>query len=191
MNFDLQRLWRQMAADKRKLGMMVALLGVAMLLWGRLLLKDVPRTANANPGAAVTRAASTTIGNSNGVETDNVPVDRPVVTVALQDEVVRDLFAFNKDFYLDPSEQGVTNVTAKSGDQTTDVSLQRQQAEAAIRVAAQNLVLKSTLLGAQPRAVINGLLLAPGDEVQGFRLTEVRSRAVTVTREGFEIVLEM
>ena len=190
MNMDLQRIWRQLSADKRKLGLMAALLGFALLLWGRLLLKDVPRTANATPATVAAQAAART-ADARAV-TDNTTVDRPVVFIYLTDEVERDLFRFNRSFYSDPANgEGNTTTVAKSTSNSTDDSGQRREAEAAVRAAAGTLVLKSTLLGPQPRAVINGVLLAPGEPISGFTLKEVRSRAVTITRDGFEIVLEM
>ncbi len=189
MNLDFQRIWQQLSADKRKLGLMATLLGLAVLLWGRLLLKDVPRTANATPAAVAADAAEAAAGDK--ALTDNTPVDRPVVFVRLADEVDRDLFRFDRSFYPEPETEGNRGSAAKLTRQSTDDSPQAREAERSVREAAGRLTLNSTLLGPQPRAVINGVLLAPGESIGGFTLKQVRSRAVTVTRDGFEIVLEM
>lgn len=189
MNLDLPKIWRQLAADKRKLGLMVALLSFALLLWGRLLMKDVPRTANAVPSPTTDAAAAANAATDPA--TDNSSADRPIVYIRLVDEVNRDVFRFDRRFYANADPEANSTTTAKLVPNQTDVSVQRHEAKAAIRTAAQTLVLNSTLLGPQPRAVINGVLLAPGETIQGFTLKEVRSRQVTVTRDGFEVVLEM
>ncbi len=189
MSMDLQSVWKQLAKDKRKLGLMMALLCFAMLLWGRLLLKDVPRTANAEP-AAVVKAPATE--DKEDDVADNTAVDRPVVLVQLMDRVQRDPFNFNRSYYPIPKgdvpgDDGPTKLTVNSSDDSND----RREAESSVRAAAQHLTLQSTLLGNQPRAVINGVLMAPGELIQGFELKSVRSRAVTVVRNGFVIELEM
>ena len=53
MQEQLQRAWRQLTADKKKLGLMVGLMAVGLLLWGRLMLKQVPQVATATDGSSV------------------------------------------------------------------------------------------------------------------------------------------
>lgn len=47
MRHHLNRLIKQATADKKKLGIMICALALGLLLWGRLLLQGVPRTATA------------------------------------------------------------------------------------------------------------------------------------------------
>lgn len=48
MRHHLDRLIQQLTADKKKLGIMLCALALGLLLWGRLLLQGVPRTATAD-----------------------------------------------------------------------------------------------------------------------------------------------
>ena len=58
MQDQLRQAWRQLTADKKKLGLMVGLMAVGLLLWGRLMLKQVPQVATADDGLAVAAAAA-------------------------------------------------------------------------------------------------------------------------------------
>ncbi len=183
--------WRQMKtellADKRKLGLGISLLAVALLLWGRLLLKDVPRTATADPDAT----AQTTD------EATNTPAgfDRPdeaVVVVPMYGPVERDLFAFDPTFYerIEQPEQTV-QPQPKSDPASADADTREQQLRASVLIESRKLTLQSTLLGKTSRAMINGVLLEPGETIGGFELKQVRTRQVTLVRHGIEVVLEM
>ena len=57
MSFDLQQIKTQLLADKKKLGILTMLVLVGLLLWGRLLMTDVPRPAVAKPTKAATAKA--------------------------------------------------------------------------------------------------------------------------------------
>ena len=50
MSAGLNKAMRRLTADKKKLSILLALAGVGLLLWGRLLMQQrVPRTAMAEP----------------------------------------------------------------------------------------------------------------------------------------------
>jgi len=185
----LSNLRRQLLSDKRKLGLMFSLCLVALLLWGRLLMKNVPRTAVATPEAAIAGAAGQTPAASTP-STDK-PV-KPPVLVAAYGPVSRDLFAFDPVHYgrIETEENG-GNPLAKLVDEKVDEIKQRQQERMAVQAAAGQLRLQSTLLGHVNRAMINGVLLEPGQKILGFELTDVRARQVTLVRDGIEVTLEM
>jgi len=180
---------RQVMADKRKLGVMCSLCLVALLLWGRLLMKNVPRTAVAVPEAAMASAGGQTPDGSS-VKPDQ-PAKPPVV-VARYGPVDRDLFAFDPSHYAikQPRENG-GNPPAKLVAEKTDEIKQQQQRRLAVRAAASQLTLQSTLLGNVKRAMINGELLEPGETIHGFELIDVKARQVTLVRDGIEVTLEM
>ena len=187
-----RRIKKQLLADKRKLTMMLMLGGFAMLLWGRLLLRNVPRTAVADPKAnPTTRLAGA--DSKDASTTDKTPAKpAPVVYVNLFDRVSRDLFQFHDGFYPKEQTDEEPSVTqAKSADQTTDEQEQQRLRIEAVRQAAGQLKLQSTLLGRNSRALINGELLKPGQQINGFELIAVGPRQVTVRRDGVEVVLEM
>ena len=183
MNLDWQRSWQQLTKDKRKLGLMVVLIVVGLLLWGRLILtKDVPRTAVADPadvGAEAEAAAETT---------PVAAVVRPVVYLALADRVERDLFQLNPQLFppIEDHTDGAVDGLDEEPDTSPDSRVQRVRTG-----AAEALSLQSTLQGAEPLALINGELLKVGDQVQGFTVTKIDSRRVTLRKDGVNVHLEM
>ena len=186
----LWKLRNGLLADRRKLGVMLTLALVAMLLWGRLLMKNVPRTAVADPQAAIAAIAPGTPAAASAKTADK---PRPAsVIVPRYPPVRRDLFAFDPLFYGVVEKPEATGpVQAKSSDDPSDEEKERQQRRLAVRAAAKQLTLQSTLLGTVNRAMINCVLLEPGQMILGFELTDVRSRQVTLVRDGIEVKLEM
>ena len=62
MNEQLQKLWVTLKADKKKLALMALLISFGLLLWGRLLLKQVPQSAIAEPRQVAPPLRPVTIG---------------------------------------------------------------------------------------------------------------------------------
>lgn len=62
---------------------------------------------------------------------------------------------------------------------------------AVVREEAMGLRLESVLTGSQPRAYINGHLLKPGDEYEGFTLLKVTDRHVILEKYDLFIKLRM
>lgn len=193
MSIDFEKIKRQMLADKKKLGMLVMLAFVGLLMWGRLLMQDVPRTATAKPKPSATTQATTTNPQAKLSKASSVTRQLPEVVVDLRDTVDRDLFAFHGRGYPPVAQETETGpkTTVNPTKLVLDPADKAKEREKAIRAEAAQLRVQSTILGAQPRALINGQLVAPGETIQGFELTEVRPRSVTLIKESVEIVLEM
>lgn len=192
MNRLLKQLKRDLLADKRKLGLGVALVAVALLLWGRLLLKDVPRTAIADPKPD--RQANASPRTEAAPSTDPAPVDqrRPEVVLEPTRPGQRDLFAWEARFYPGAfPEPENPDSSQKSASDSADQSQQRRQVRRAVLAEAASLNLQSTMLGQPSRALIGSVLLETGQTVRGFELTEVRARQVTLVKHGVEVTLEM
>jgi len=190
MNPLIGRIKRQLIADRKKVGAMLCLLSVALLLWGRLLLKDVPRTAVAQPGAAAAMTPGS--GPAPAAKSSADKNARTEIVLPQFPMSHRDLFAFDPSYF--PSIEtpaGNPSVVDKSPSKSTDDSFRRQQLELAVQAQAQSLALQSTLLGDVSRAMISGNLLEVGQSIQGFTLREVRSRAVVLEKDGVEVILEM
>lgn len=171
--------------DKRKLGAMLLLLAMALLLWGRLLLKQVPRTAVAEPQAA---EESQSVSELLAQAPPPAPV-RPRVHVDLANRLERDLFHLDRTAYQAAEESpAVSAAQAKLEAPTTD---ERLRLEAVVRAAASELDLQSTIVGDEPRAVINGKLLRPGENIDGFELREVQARRVILENQGVRVQLHM
>ncbi len=174
MSGQTPRWVRQITADKKKLGMMLGLLAVGMLLWGRLLLKQVPRTAVAVPTASLAEA-----GQSGSLAGEFTPtIKRPLVQTLMQQDLTRDLFGWPTSHYtLAPQAGTDSSATAgveKSGSDTADVVQDSQL----IATAKGRLKLEATVPGERPRALVNGLVVFQGQSVDGWVLKEVRQRSV-------------
>lgn len=184
MNKHLANLKRQLLADKKKLGVMILLAVFGLLLWGRLLLKDVPRTATAQPNAA--KQADTAKPDNQPTRTHKIEI----VRIETGGRLSRDLFHFNPNRYnrteITP-DSGNLFESGNSGEKPTD-----ENASVAETLSqARRLDLRSVLTGWRPRAVINNTLLAPGDWIGEFELLAVGDRYVELERNGIVIRLWM
>ena len=182
MKRHIDKLIYQVTADKKKLGVMICALAIGLLLWGRLLLQNVPRTATA--GDKKTQAAATGTGGG-AVAVPSKP--RLVVRVDLPAEPPRDLFGIDPSRYKPTKQTPGSHIGPKSAKVTPDVDPRM----ALVRNEATELRLESVVTGSEPRAYINGLLMAPGDELEGFTLLQVTDRHVLLTKYGLIIKLKM
>lgn len=190
----MDRLWNRIKGelinDKRKLVMVTSLLAVALLLWGRLLLKDVPRTAVADPD-------QTAEAQAPSPRTTPAPqTDRPAVVLperALSG--YRNIFAadpiYFPQFHQDPTEPEKVKTAPKSTPDPVDENERQRAIRELVLAEAGRLTLQSTMLGRRDRALINGTLLEVGQSIHGFELKSVQTRQATLIRQGIEITLEM
>ncbi|MFN3168520.1 MAG: hypothetical protein ACE37H_15780 [Phycisphaeraceae bacterium] len=185
MKKKLYRTWRQVTADKKKFGILVTVVAVGLLLWGRLiLLEKVPRVATADPA---TPASSRNQGGpvSGPASVDLEPL--PEVRAALNDELTLNLFAFRHDRYkLRPTEDS-GHPGIQSGDSADDEQQRREE----LIAQARQLRLQSVIQGATPRIVINGRVLRVGDSIDGFEIASFNDRSAKVTRDGLTFTLNM
>ncbi len=185
MKEHLNQFIQQITADKKKLGIMICALAIGLLLWGRLLLQGVPRTATAEDPVKQTRAA-----DNSDTEVDKSMVASkplPVVHIDLPASPGRDLFGLDPSRYRRTPGGSQNNNRPKLAQITTDGDPRM----AAVREEAMELRLESVLTGSQPRAYINGQLLKPGDDIEGFTLLKVTDRHVLLTKYDLFIRLRM
>ena len=179
MNTTMRHVMLHLTADKKKLSLMVALLAVALLLWGRLMLKQVPRTA-----VAVPAGASVAINPATDTDTSLIGEARPIIYVSLSQTLNRDIFVPDAALYQHEEQTGpdtpVTNTTKLPNQVTDDPSS-----------GLEDLLLQTTMLGETPRAMINGKGLTAGQKIRGFTVIEVRSRQVTLEKNGVKFYLKM
>jgi len=186
MNRHLANLKRQLLADKKKLGVMVILAVFGLLLWGRLLLRDVPRTATAQPKSKVSARSS----DNAAIATPARPHKVEVVRINADRRVSRDLFRF------DPNRYNRTLLSPDSGNLFESGNSGHEPSDDLPGVgetldAARRLELRSVVTGSSPRAVINNALVAPGERIEGFELLQVVDRFVYLERNGIVIRLWM
>jgi hypothetical protein len=174
--------WRvQLLAQRRKFGIIMLLFTVALLLWGRLLLKAVPRTATAEPDIVDSIAAGAADNQNQSVK------NRRVIQVDLPAQARRDLFSFDSTGYRAAEVRPTEEIVGKSGPLPVD----QDEQLAEVREAAAGLTLQSTVPGEQPYAVINGMVVKVGDEYNGMRLIDVQNRTVLMEYRGLRFRLGM
>ena len=185
MRQHLNNVIHQITSDKKKLGIMLCALALGLLLWGRLLLQGVPRTATADDPSNTAQAVNDKANRAEQSSKPDKPL--PIVHVDLPSKPGRDPFGMDPSRYKRNPGSGPGTAVAKS----TQVTPDDDPRIAAVREEVLELRLESVLTGTQPRAYINGRLLAPGDEYEGFTLIQVTDRHVLLTKYGLIIRLRM
>ena len=176
MQDQLRQAWRQVTADKKKLGLMVGLMAVGLLLWGRLMLKQVPQVATADDGLAVAAAA----------DMAQRP-DRVTVKLLSPGPLDRDLFALAADHYRALPKAPEKDLTLpKSEPEASDDSVRR-----AVLEDARGLRLQSVTLGDVPAAIINGRLVRLNGLIDGFTLLHCDERSAVLERDGLKVRIRM
>ncbi|XAM01090.1 hypothetical protein OT109_06815 [Phycisphaeraceae bacterium D3-23] len=184
MNKKLNRLWRQMTADKKRFGIMCACLAAGLLLWGRLiLLEKVPRVATADDPEQAEQAEPT--------PTRAVP-ERPTVAIDLPDTLAMDLFELRPNRYTPIKDPTLGEDEVQEDNGPTDEWLQRE----ALKEAAREMTLDGVVRGERPFAIINGVRVYVGQRIDGFVLTGLsyQERKARLNCEQFEdlvVILRM
>jgi hypothetical protein len=80
---------------------------------------------------------------------------------------------------------------AKSGPSPADVKRERQAFAENIREQAAQLKLQTTIMGASPKALVNGQLVGEGDVVAFFRIVKITARGMVIEREGIKLEIQM
>ncbi|MHC4995709.1 MAG: hypothetical protein ACYTGQ_11715 [Planctomycetota bacterium] len=187
MSWDRSEVIRQMRADKVKWASLTLCMALGMLLWGRLLLKDVPRVVTATDP---TKLSADPLG-LGAITTDSRGSIREgaEVEIASPPLIQRDLFRVNPRFY-DAIDAGPEKLSKQAKSAPVSVDDGNGLSQRVTR-EAEALTLQSTLLGASPRALVNGRLLGIGQSLDGFELTEVKARQATFKKDGVWVVLDM
>lgn len=175
MSDIFRRYLNKLKHDKQRGATIVSLFAVGMLLWGRLLLKQVPQTAAAgDEGQAV--ATDSSLGP--------VTVDHPVTILTTPEPLRRDLFHLDVSRYKRTLSETSLSNEAKLADETTDEAKQMAVVE-----AAGKLTLQSVTLGKVPAAFINGRLIKVGGRVEGFELLSCDERSAILVKDGIKVRL--
>ncbi len=109
----------------------------------------------------------------------------------------RNLFVVNYDFFPQdgskpaaprrPQGDGFWDHIAKSMTLRADQKREREVLVENLRMQAGQLKLQSTVMGASPKALVNGELVGEGDVVASFRVTKIEARRIVVEREGIKL----
>jgi hypothetical protein len=144
------------------------------------------------PGGSATQAAGTQAASVRFREWLSEPVKPPT----------RNIFAVKLEYFPSDGSRPTQAVrTARDGEfwgklekSLTHQADQRDKREnllANFRTEAGKLRLDSTIMGQQPKALIDGKLVAEGEVVAGFRVLKIEPRRIRVEREGIRLEIQM
>jgi hypothetical protein len=189
-------------ADPKKVGVLVVLVTVLGTMWIRM----------AVTGEGPEMAQGSTAARSDNEVADRARAGRSTVSAAAAsalaewrnqpvNPIVRNLFAVQLDNFgqtgaapagpVTRVEDGFWDELAKSLTSQADQNKQRQiRMDNAIRDAAK-MQLQTIVMGASPKAVIDGEMVEEGSVVAGFRVSRIEARRIIVEREGIKLEIPM
>lgn len=164
--------------DKKQTGMVLGLAAVGLLLWGRLLLKQVPQTASAGekPAWLVEVESEAKPHNDQRVE----------VRLTIPRVLGRDPFRLDAEKYKRTLSEETLVSEAKYEEVVTD-----EAKRMAVVNAAEELRLQSITQGEVPAAFINGRLIRIGSSINGFKLLSCDERSAVLEMHGVKVRLGM
>lgn len=181
-----------LAADKKQATILAGLLAFLVISMGRMALNMSPSKASAKQGS------SAKADNQENAPGTNAKAGPATIELKALPDTTRDIFALNPEQFPEParSEQSAEvrpksdpgNDEAQGADPLTEQELN----ERAVLAEADRLRLRSTILGANPIAVIESplkgktrsVVLGVGDEVDGFSVIEIRRLSVLIEKNG-------
>lgn len=184
----MQSLWqrfRHEMRNPRKVALLGGLALVALVMWGRLALEQVPQLA----GAASGEAEAIVVDDAAPWAEPVLPAEpaRPKVALKLEERLPRDLFALPREHFKLSEDARTRQQAEKSAVEPADESSRFSE----VRRAAEALTLESIVTGDRPRALISGRLLEPGQQVRGFTLVRVAQRFVVLEKDGVRVRLNL
>jgi len=155
---------------------------VMLLMWGRLLLKEVPRVSTAEPTSSIQSDANA----QDSLKTSGTKLEQVFLTEIPLSE--RDPFDF------DPSPYNRTQlpVFQDVGLRHSNKSPDSDAVVVDLRRALARLNIQSIVSGNPPRVMIDGRVLKPGDSIEGFKIANINyaNRTVDFEREGHTLRLK-
>jgi len=204
---------RQAKADPKKAPALAVLVTVMAVMWYRVMTGGGgPSSASAYqvPGGF---GASTAYAAGPGGTPTSADAARSTrsaaATAALQEWALRrpiaplsrNVFVVNYDLFPTDGARapelplrvdrgdGFWDQLAKSMAIKADQMKEHRARVEQIRAEAARLKVQSTLMGASPKALVNGRLVGVGDVVASFRVTRIEARRIVVEREGIKFGL--
>jgi hypothetical protein len=190
-------------ASPRKSGFLAALAILLVAMWVKMfggghgpsaaLAAPAPagttfsRTFDSLPMAPVHRADADVNSLQHWSRQAIIPVKRNFFCASM------DRFPLEDTRHIDPVMvgEGFWDRLAKSMAAQADQEEQRQVLVSNLRTKAAELNLQSTIMGSQPRAMVNGDMVREGSVVAGFRVLKIEARKMVVEREGIKLEIIM
>ncbi|GEM_PF-2197298 len=181
MSTSLKRIGKQLTANRKQFGIMMALIVVAAFMWGKMLFKSAPRSASANSS----KVKDATPVKGEAVELTFTP-RLATVNVRLSDQSKRDLFRIDMNQFVRIESTKVTaaqNLPPKKSDEA-------RRAEMLAKLTT--LKLRSTIMQDDPRALLNDKLFQVGSEpMEGFKITRITQHSVSLKHIDWEEEFEL
>lgn len=194
MSVSLRKIKADLLADKKRAAVLGCLLLIALVVGVRAVISSGPRRAVAAPRsvAAAPNAAQAQVVRA---PTEIVAALKPRPELPDAREL-RDLFTGPLVIVAQAPPNGDEGGKSEAGPADNPIE---QPDPAAIRARleeeASRLVLRSTILGASPMAVVrapgveHASPIRIGDQVAGFTLVEIHARAITLERDGMQVTI--
>jgi hypothetical protein len=201
-----------LAAFRRDMKKTVVLVVLVMLL-GFLAFRTFGSGGPQRAAAAVTAAAAAVGEGQRGGSGNNADAQRPSKGMGVNPHldnwaqapispISRNLFAIRLEYFPvegprngagapDRGEDGFWAKLEKSLVLQADQRDKRENQRANYMARAAQLKLQSTMMGPQPKALVNGELVGEGDVVAEFRVVKIEARRVIVEREGIRLEILM
>ncbi|MHC4382167.1 MAG: hypothetical protein ACYS0J_04855 [Planctomycetota bacterium] len=190
----LRRLWIQITSDRKRFGILCAMLALGLLLWGRIIVtSNLPRTAMANGDDP-----NLLLPPDPGPGSSDKPLGPPVkVTLARQPR--RDPFLISDEHFPKPTPVEVLpqDGSKSGGNATENTNRTDERLTRELRALVDRFKLTAVMQG-RPMAVINGKsyrlyswIQAVGNDEYRFQLVEVGDRSVVLEYEGRRFRLRM
>jgi hypothetical protein len=193
--------------DPQKAGILTVLGAILIVLQIRLQMSGKSGPSRAT--ASVTSSSSSSGKPDNAMSSGgrySGPGRSPDAQAALREwmdapsvPLGRNLFAVELERF--PQDGSRTSVStggagfwdelAKSMTFRADVKKERQILVENLHRQASQLRLQSTMMGAEPKAVIDGELVGEGEVVASFRVVKIEARRIIVEREGIKLEIQM
>ncbi len=202
----LRQIKRNAKEDPKKAGFLTILCVVLVFLVTRQMMKS----GGSGPAKTASASSKTT---KRGAQAPGNVVARPTIShgaaeamrqwmLAPPKPLSRNLFAVKLDYFprdggrlAKPSramnENGFWDEVAKSMASDADHLRDRQILIDNLRTQAARLRLQTTIMGAEPKALINGELVGENSVVASFRVLKIEARRIIVEREGIKLEIQM
>jgi hypothetical protein len=208
------KLFQAIRNDPKKAGILTLLVAILLVLQVRLQMSrtDAASRATASLAPSPHNGGISGDGSATGAGSAGHPADAAGALRAWMNApptpIGRNLFAINLERFpqdgnrASSSGQGPTGFwdeLAKSMSSRADVRKERQILVENLTQQASQLRLQSTMMGASPKAVVDGGLVGEGDVVACgtgetrtvFRVLKIEPRRIIVEREGIKLEIQM
>ena len=185
------RMVEELTRDKKKTTILAVLLLVGVVFGLRTMKKSVPAQASAISTADMTDMPflMEEPGQPASLRGRGYPAETEVYVPEEHVIITRDLFTFDPTGFeviekpVPIQEDPAVPVVAAGQDQVA--------AMMAIRQAAAELQLQSTMASDNPVAIIDGQVLTIGETIDGFTVTSISAESCVVTKQGVNVSLMM